>query len=834
MMFTYLKRFLAPPVFEANEEKTRLAALLHTIVLAGFTIATFYLIALPLLLPGESMLWTLVRYPPFLISWVLLRKGYVRAACAFFVTAAWASQVFVWANTAGPHPPSVAGVVVLVLIAGLLLGSRAAFLFAALSLAANVVIRYGVARGVLPSQSSTYTPKEILLDQAIWSILAALLLHLAMSSVNRALNRARAELTERKRAEEALRSSEAKFAKAFNASPLSMTIGIEGRIIDANDTFLKNSGYSREEVIGHTTVELNIYEKPEDRFKIMRLLKEEGAIHNLEINFRVKSGELRTHLLSAEIIELDGQQGVLMVANDVTERKQVEEALRASEERFSQAFNASPLPMAITQEHLVLDVNNSFLNLTDYKREEVVNHQISEINMFANIEDFALAEKMLREQKPVRNQEVNIRTKHGEVRALLYSAEVIKFGEQLCLLGAGIDITERKELEAQLRQSQKLQAVGQLAGGIAHDFNNVLTIIIGTSELLLRPSYSPAEPVRQKVEIIKDSAMRAAKLTQQLLAFSRQQVLEVELLNLNVVVDDILALLEPLIGEDIHLQTNLDSGLKAVKADRGQLEQVMLNLATNARDAMPRGGNLIIETSNIYLDETYAKQHIEVTSGGYVMLAISDTGIGMDAETLNHIFEPFFTTKPRGKGTGLGMAMVHGIVKQSGGHITIYSEPWRGTTIKIYLPQADAVDEEYIPEHRHIESLKGVETILVVEDESAIRQVMCEILGKYGYVVLEANSEQCLEMSESYANEIQLLVTDVVMPKMNGRELADQLLIKRPNLKVLYMSGYTDDVIVYHGILKPHIAFLQKPFTTQALLEKVRLALTATSPSLPN
>jgi two-component system, cell cycle sensor histidine kinase and response regulator CckA len=818
-----LKQFFAPPIFE-DEEKTRQAALLNTLVLASFALLTLNLIAQALLLNPVTPGWIVTRYSMVLITWWLLRRGYVRFACVFGVTIAWAVQMTVSATSGSTQVLSVAGVIVLVLMAGLLIGSRAAFLFAALSLIAGIAIVYAKSRGFLPQTATTSSSTGFLLNQAVWSFLAALLLHLAMKSMNQALKRAHDELAERKRIEAALRASEERFTKIFNTSPLPVTLSAEGHILDVNDTFLKLSGYSREEVIGRSTIELNIYETPEDRLKVVQLLKEQGKIHNLELNFRIKSGELRAHLLSAEIIELGDQQCVLMVANDIADRKQVEEALQASEERFSRAFHASPISMVISKNRRFIDVNHNFLSITNYTRDEIVGHTVDELAFFVDRDDPERLDKMIAKQGAVRNHEVKLRIKNGEVRIILYSAEIIELDGQPTLLGAVIDITERKRLEEQLRQAQKIQAIGQLAGGVAHDFNNMLTVIIAFSEVLLRPM-PESDPSRRKLEIIKDSGSRAAKLTQQLLAFSRQQVMELQVLNLNTVVQEILEMLERLIGADIELRAVFAPTLKMVKVDQGQLEQMIVNLAVNARDAMPRGGKLTIETANIYLDTAYAKRYIEVSPGWYAMLAVSDTGIGMDADTLTHIFEPFFTTKEKGKGTGLGLATVHGIVKQSGGHITVYSELEQGTTIKIYLPHTEMAEEIEGIAFAPISTSRGAETVLLVEDEAAIKEAAREILQMQGYVVLEACSEDAIAVSQEFEGEIHLLLTDVVMPKMNGRELVEHLCRQRAGLKVLYMSGYTDNVIVHHGILKPNIAFLQKPFTSQSLAEKVRAVL---------
>ena len=390
---------------------------------------------------------------------------------------------------------------------------------------------------------------------------------------------------------------------------------------------------------------------------------------------------------------------------------------------------------------------------------------------------------------------------------------------------------DRTRLEEQLRQAQKMEAIGRLAGGIAHDFNNLLMAIYGYSEIVLN-SLGANAPARKSVEQIMKAGERAATLTRQLLAFSRRQVLELRVLDLNAVVTNFEAMLKPLIGEDIHLVTVLQPRLGLVKADPGQIEQVILNLTVNARDAMPEGGKLTIETANVELDEAYASRHVSVQPGPYVMLALSDTGCGMDAETQARIFEPFFTTKEPGKGTGLGMSTVYGIVKQSGGNIWIYSEPGKGTTIKTYLPRVEGVAEGSEPAHPRSSVLRGSETILLVEDEEMVRSLTREILESHGYAVCEArDSTEALSICHTHSGSIHLLVTDVVMPGLSGRELAARLGTIHPETKVLYMSGYTDDAVVRHGVLNSGLAFLQKPFSANVFLRKVREVLD--SPSSP-
>ena len=387
------------------------------------------------------------------------------------------------------------------------------------------------------------------------------------------------------------------------------------------------------------------------------------------------------------------------------------------------------------------------------------------------------------------------------------------------------DVTERVALEERLRQSQKMEAVGRLAGGVAHDFNNLLTVILGYSQILAE-GVPAGSRLADSTAQIKSAADRASGITRQLLAFSRKQVLSPRVINLNDIMLNLDSLLRRLIGEDIEVLTVPANDLGSVKADPGQIEQVIMNLALNSRDAMPHGGKLTLETSNAQLDEAYAREHQPAEPGRYVMLAVSDTGHGMTPETQARIFEPFYTTKEVGKGTGLGLSMVYGIVKQSGGYIWVYSEPDRGTTFKIYLPRVDQPAETTGAEHRPSSVQRGTETILLVEDDAQLRQLSSSVLAHCGYKVLvAATPEEGLEICKANHRDIRLLVTDVVMPRMNGRQLAEQIVQISPEVRVLYISGYTNNAIVHYGVLDPGLWFLPKPFTLSALIAKVREVL---------
>lgn len=416
------------------------------------------------------------------------------------------------------------------------------------------------------------------------------------------------------------------------------------------------------------------------------------------------------------------------------------------------------------------------------------------------------------------------RRKDGTDFPVEISLSYIQPNGELLAIAFITDITERKRLEDQLLQSQKMEAVGRLAGGVAHDFNNMLTIITGFNQMLL-DQLSTVDPLRGHAEEILKAANRAAALTHQLLAFSRRQMSQPRLLDINSVIRDAVKMIGRLIGEDVELTVKLQPGIGTVRADPRQIEQVILNLATNSRDAMPIGGQLTIETAGVELDKSYARTHLGVQPGPYVMLALSDTGAGMTTEVKKHIFEPFFTTKEPGKGTGLGLSTVYGIVKQNGGDIWLYSEPGKGTTFKIYLPRVAGETEE-VSEQRAAVPEKGHGTILVVEDEEGVRHLLRHVLAQHGYTVLEAgDSADAIQASAAHQGKIDLLLTDVILPKASGRQVAQRLLTERPDMRILFISGYTENAIAHHGVIDAGVHFLSKPFTTESLLAKIREVL---------
>jgi len=595
-------------------------------------------------------------------------------------------------------------------------------------------------------------------------------------------------------------------------------------------------GYSQEEWLSTPDFWLTIIH-PEDRERMrVRWNKafQDAQTRRSEFRWIARDGrEIWVESHSAVIKVPEGKLiGLRGVTLDITERKATEAALRSAEERYRTIFeNAVEGIFQATPDGRYVAANPAMARILGYESPEEF---MAERVCFKE-ENYAVAgtrdvlKNILAEGGLVAGFECDVIKKDGSRITTIQNVRAIfdGRGQLMHYEGSIEDVSGRKTLESQFRQAQKLEAIGMLAGGIAHDFNNLLTVIGGYSDLALS-KLLPEDPLRRHLTEISKAAERAAVLTRQLLAFSRKQVLQPKVLDLNVIVSDMEKLLRRLIGEDVRFSAVLTQKLGSVKADPGQIEQVIMNLAVNSRDAMPNGGILTIETANVYLDEEYARRHATVTPGHYVMLAVSDSGEGMDAATQARVFEPFFTTKEQGKGTGLGLSTVYGIVKQSGGSIWVYSELGRGTTFKVYLPRVDEV-AEVEPRKEIKEAIRGSETILLAEDEEMVRQLAHEVLVAYGYKVLDAaNGGAALLICERYEGTIDLLLTDVVMPEMSGPQLAERLRQIRPDMKVLFMSGYTDNAIVHQGVLDQNENFIQKPFPPVALAEKVFNVLSAT------
>jgi PAS domain S-box-containing protein len=519
----------------------------------------------------------------------------------------------------------------------------------------------------------------------------------------------------------------------------------------------------------------------------------------------------------------------------VAERERAAEALRRSEARVRRLVESNIIGIATGDlDGKVIDANDAFLALLGFTKEDVAAGSMRWDALtppeYREADRLAVEQLLSTGVAPLWEKQF-IRKDGSRVPVLIGVATLTGMSGETEAVSFVVDITERKKLEQQLRQAQKVEAIGQLAGGIAHDFNNLLGIIIGYSEIF-EERLGLDDPLRPKAEQIKKAGRRAASLTRQLLAFSRQQALEPRVLDLNAVIADTLKMLRRLIDENVELVAVPEPALGRVSADQGQIEQIIMNLTVNARDAMPRGGKLTISTGNAEMDDAFVRLHPGAIPGSYVVLSVSDTGCGMDLETQTHIFEPFFTTKGEGKGTGLGLATVYGVVKQSGGYISVKSEPGIGSTFRIYLPRIQEPVASAAPVDGGEKKAHGCETVLLVEDAHVLRELARELLEAGGYTVLEAaNGADAISLAEKHPGPIHLLLSDVVMPGMNGPELAGKIIGARPDTKVLYMSGYTGDALPVQELLNSGAALLHKPFTGLSLATKVREVLAAAKPS---
>ncbi len=624
-------------------------------------------------------------------------------------------------------------------------------------------------------------------------------------------------------AQDALRASDSLFrALVENGSDLVWMTDAEGRITYASPSVVRVLGHALPDVVG---ADFRQFVAPDDLPAALETFRQmlarprqavswEGRLRHAEGGWRVVAALATNHLVTAAV------RGIVINGRDVSEQKRAEDALRESEEQFRAVFDGALDAMIVTDDQGgFLEANPAACQLYGLPRADLLKRKVVEFAEpgfhFDQVLAAVQATGRFRASHPVLRPDGTTRQVEAST-----TGNVVP-GRHFSALR---DLTEHRQLEGQLRQAQKMEAVGRLAGGIAHDFNNILAVITGYGDMLQR-EISPQDPRTRRVEQIRRSADRAASLVRQLLAFSRRQVLQPRILDLGEAVRELTPMLRRLIGEDVELLTASATDLGHVKADPGQIEQVIMNLAVNARDAMPRGGKLQIELRNADLEEGWARTHAGGRAGRYVLLALSDTGIGMDAETLKHVFEPFFTTKELGKGTGLGLAMVYGIVKQSDGHVWVYSEPGVGTTVKIYLPRVDEAVEP-VPPRPESAPARGGETILLAEDEESLAEMIKEILEERGYTVLAPGAgPQALEAAQRHPGPIHLVLTDVVMPRLSGRELAGRLAETHPETRVLYMSGYTDDAIAHHGVLDAGVPFIEKPFSPDALARKVREVL---------
>jgi PAS domain S-box-containing protein len=612
-------------------------------------------------------------------------------------------------------------------------------------------------------------------------------------------------------------------AVADEARDIILLMDSRGNVCDANRAALAAYGYSLDEIRGINIHELRAPSTQNDIHDQMARAAADGV--QFETTHRRHDGTEFPCEVSSRRVELDGDSFLVSIVRDLTERRRAEATLREKENLFTTVFHNSPVVVSIVEleSNKYVDVSDSYLRLLGLSRAEVIGKTSDDVGLRLDASDaerfaHAVSTRFLGEF------EVRVHTPDGRALDTIRSLEFIELDGRPCVVAFSHDITEHKRLEEQLQHAQRMEAVGRLAGGVAHDFNNILTAVRGHSEILLTVLESDS-PHRRHADQIHRAALRAAALTSQLLAFSRKQVLQPRTLDLNALVANLTVMLRRLIGEHVELRTTLADRLGSVHADAGQLEQVLVNLVINARDAMPSGGVLAIATENVELVDSAESQQAGVPVGRWVVFSVRDTGSGIDPATRARIFEPFFTTKEAGKGTGLGLSTAYGIVTQSGGQIVVDSTVGSGTIFRVFLPRLDspssasgrfALDEGAGP--------RGHETVLLVEDDGDVREFVHDVLRSHGYQVLAAvDGAQALSIIEQHPRPISLLVTDVIMPRMMGSEVAARIAALRPNIKVLYISGYPGDAIVKQGV--PEHAFVQKPFSVSALARRVRALL---------
>ena len=619
-----------------------------------------------------------------------------------------------------------------------------------------------------------------------------------------------------------------------NAADMIAVVDLDGRRLFNSMSYQKVLGYSPEELAVSSAYE---QVHPDDRQRVMKAAESArltGTGQTLDYRFRHKDGFwLVLESTSSVIHDKKGLPEKLVLVNrDITHRKETEEALQRSEADFRSVVEYAPY--GIYRANLagrLLQVNPALQKMLGYETSQELLEKELSTDVFRYPSEYRRLTDLLAREEEIKDVEAEWKKKPGTPITVRCSGRRVDSAEGAAAYFQVFveDVTERRTLEGQLRMAQKMEAIGRLSGGIAHDFNNLLGVIIGYAGALKKTLGENDARCEYALEVEK-AGQRAASLTKQLLAFSRQQVLTPEVLDLNALASDLQRMLPRLLGEDIEISLELAADLRRVKADRTQIEQVILNLAINARDAMPSGGSLKLTTVNADLDETYTWEHPGARAGSYVCLSVTDTGTGMDPEILAHIFEPFFTTKEPGKGTGLGLSTVYGIVKQSGGYIWVKSSPGKGSTFEVYLPQHIGAPAVESTKNEPKGKIRGSESILLAEDAEPLRKLAQRFLEMNGYQVVSARSgEEAIELASQHAEDFDLLLTDVIMPGMNGRTLAERLRGRRPGLKVLYMSGYTDSFIAGHGVLEPGIHLLHKPFTEDVLLKKVREVLDRSS-----
>ncbi|MCX6545883.1 MAG: PAS domain S-box protein [Acidobacteria bacterium] len=746
---------------------------------------------------------------------VMSRRGHVVGAGTFALTAMWCILTGACVTAAGIHNPAFNGYIIVIAAFGLLLGRRAAYTAVAASLVSGLVLLLLDANGFIPER--VYTPAAVWVFNAIFFIMAAGVLDLATRQVTSSSEQAERESTERQQTEIQLLESEERFHRLADATHEGIVFSEHGIVIDANQQFAALLGYQLREIVGKRVTDTVAPES----FDAVSAGILAGSEKTHEAMLVRKDGSKIDVEACPRMVPFEGRQIRVTAVRDITDQK------RAGEERLrllSAIEQAGEMFVICDPRALVQYVNRAVEHCTGYRRSAIVGHNVG--LMLGAHEDDAVYQTLRRQVAAGQPWigRLTCRRRDGSPYQADVSIASVRSasGEIVAVVGVGRDVTDDLVKEEERRQAQKMETIGRLAGGVAHDFNNLLSPILGYAELLL--TELPADhPHREPVSIIHAAADRARHLTQQLLAFGRKQIIEVSPVDLAQVVHDFEPILRRTIREDIDIILRLSPEPTIIEGDTRQVEQILMNLAINAQDAMPHGGHLSIETAGVTLPESGPGAHPDSPQGAYVKLSVGDTGSGIDPSIIPHIFEPFFTTKETGRGTGLGLSTVHGIVTQLHGHIRVESTVGVGTRFHALLPRIEGVVAPVLERTGATAAQAGHETIVVAEDDDMVRGLVCGALRRRGYKVIEiAQPEQCLALLEAHEAVPDLLLTDVVMPKVNGRELHLRLSARYPGLKAVYMSGYLDDVIGDHGVLEEDVSFIQKPFSIEALTAKVR------------
>lgn len=773
-----------------------------------------------------------------LISMTLVRRRHVRAA-SWFLLAGWSVVALTLVILGGGiHSAGLGLFVPMIVIAGWLFGNReaiwAAVLFFAISLAFALLDEYGI-RLPYYFRGSPIVVWSIFLLVTCQLTVALLPVHEAFAD---ALMLARQRAKTQSLLAQALQESEDRMRTIFDAAPDAiMILNSEGRIVVANESSSRQLGYSREELL---QIGVGEFVAPEFRPRAKSRFPAMESRPSYESRHLRKDGVEVPVELNTRRIMFGGAPALLVIARDISERKQAQQELQISEARFRTLTEDAPIAISISREGRVTYGNPMYLRMFGFDGAEQLEN-LPAIDLFAPQCREQVVERSRRRAQglPVTQEfEAVGRRRDGSEFPVLVSVTTMRLDEGPALVAFMTDLTgprraqeERVSLEQQFRQAQKLESIGRLAGGVAHDFNNLLTVINGYSEMSLGMLHDGG-PLRDCLTEIRKAGERAAGLTHQLLAFSRKQVVEPQPVDLNEVILDSYKMLRRVVGEDIEIVTDLDRNGGLVLADQGQLHQILLNLVVNSRDAMPSGGRITLRTARRQLDQEEAASFPGAAPGPYAVMEVVDTGVGMSAEVQQKMFDPFFTTKPKGAGTGLGLSTVYGIVQQSGGWINVESQPGEGATFRIGLPLQPQPESQAMPDKQPAAQLEGTETVLVVEDQEDVRRLVLAVLQEYHYRTLEASTgREALQIVENHHGPIHLMLTDVIMPGMTGKQTADRLKLVRPEMKVIYMSGHTDEVISRRGMLDAGIDYIAKPFTPEGLVRKIRSVLGRGSPS---